>query len=616
MNSDDLHTIRGPALLLAGPGTGKTYRLAMRIKHLIEQVGVAPQEITVITFTAPAAKNMRDKISDETRPELYLPYRSQPKAITTMHSLGFRVLRENAADLGLDENLNVVSDDYLRSVLIGDAAQLAGFTREDGRETGLCRQFGDCRPDDDSPKCTICRKYKDILRSCSAVDYDEQILLACSLFRDRPDILERYRASCRHLLVDEYQDINAAQHELICLLSNGQREGLFVVGDDDQSIYSWRGGSPEFIRRFAEDFGPESTVRPLLKSYRCHRHVLEGALHVVEQFDPGRLPKGEFEYHVEDGPKIQIHNTPSDEKEAMAVRRVIEGALPSQDVLVLYPQRQFATAIIDTLRVAQIPFSSVASLPGSGLPLVATLSIWLRAPGASLSFRRCLQAFLESPASGLPSRKVRKAEKKQQREDAFRLFSNLWRDVLAGDNESLWVSLSARSEMQAYSAAFAAFSALLSSFEEGGSLSEFSASVTESLAPWSNIPEFLREVISWVELGSEGTTFGQPPNVRVMSFQAAKGLEAKVVCVLGAEEGIIPRQEDDEFLAEQSRLFFVSMTRAINELHLFHARKRSGAVVHRTIYRNGKPPDIRRSRFIEAIPDANAEGVFHRAWVK
>jgi len=613
MSNDDLHTIPGPALLLAGPGTGKTFRLAKRIKYLVEELSVPPAEITVITFTAPAAKNMRDKISDETRPELYLPYHSQPKAITTMHSLGYRVLRENAADLGLTETLNVVPDDYLRSVLIGDAAQLAGFRRDDGKNTARCRQFGACQPDEGNPKCITCQKYKDILRSCSAVDYDEQILLACSFLKANPDILARYKASSRHLLVDEYQDINPAQHELISLLSEGQREGLFVVGDDDQSIYSWRGGSPEFIRHFKADFAPDATVTQLLTSYRCHRHVLQGAMRVVEEFDSARLPKGEFEYETEDGLKIQIHNAPSDEKEAIAVRRVIEGALPSQDVLVLYPHRQFAKAIIDVLRVAQIPFSAAASMPGSGLPLIATLNTWLRTPDDSLSFRRCLQAFFERPASGVPSSRVRKREKIEERERAFRLISDLWQDVLTGDSASLWDALRARQNQASYALASTAFTTLLTLFKDEASLQAFSGKVAEILAPWSNITEFLSEATSWVELGSQGATFGQPPNVRIMSLQAAKGLEAKVVCVLGLEDGTIPREGNVESLAEQSRLFFVSMTRAINELHLFHARKRSGAIVYRRIYRKGEPPDIRRSRFIDAIPDINAEEVFHRA---
>lgn len=613
MSDDDLHTIRGPALLLAGPGTGKTYRLAKRIKYLVEEINVSPDEITVITFTSPAAKNMRDKISDDTRPELYLPYRLQPKAITTMHSLGYKIIRDNAVHLGLSENLNVVHGDYLRLVLICDAAQISGFSRKDGNETARCRQFGDCKPNDSYSKCTICKKYKEILSSCSAVDFDEQILLACSLLRDRPDILDKCKASCRHLLVDEYQDINTAQHELINLLSDGQREGLFVVGDDDQSIYSWRGGSPEFIRRFEDDYGSEATVIPLLKSYRCRRHVLEGAMSIVEKFDSMRLPKGKFKYDSEDGPEIQIHNTPSDRKEAIAVRRVIQDALPSQNVLVLYPQRQFATAVINELRAARIPFSTAASKPGSGLPLIETLKTWLGAPANNLSFRRCLQAFLESPASGIPSHRVRREDKKQQREDAFQLISDLWLDVLKGDAESLWSSLTSRQELPAYSVASTIFSNLLRLFDDGKSMPEFTSNVVESLAPWSNIAGFLEEISSWVELCLQGTTFGQPPNVRIMSFQAAKGLEAKVVCVIGAEDGTIPGEGDDEYLAEQSRLFFVGMTRAINELHLFHARKRSGAIVHRSVYREGKPSDIGRSRFIDLIPTVNTVHVFHRA---
>lgn len=613
MSSDDLHTIPGPALLLAGPGTGKTFRLAKRIRYLVEELEVPPSEITVITFTAAAAKNMRDKISDETRPELFLPYRSQPRAITTMHSLGYKVLRENAVDLGLAEPLNVVSNESLRSVLVGDAAQLAGFRRDDGKETALCRQYGACQPDESTPKCTTCQMYKDILRSCSAVDFDEQILLACSFLSDKPDVLARYQASSKHLLVDEYQDINAAQHELICLLSEGQREGLFVVGDDDQSIYSWRGGSPEFIRRFEVDFAPDATVTPLLKSYRCHRHVLDGAMCVVEEFDSARLPKGEFKYEAEDGPKIKIHSAPSDEKEAIAVRRVIEDALPSQDVLVLYPQRQFASATINALRAARIPFSAAASLPGSGLPLIASLSAWLSTPTDSLSFRRCLQAFLESPASGIPSTRARKTEKKEEREHAFHGIADLWQDVLSGEAASLWAALSDRKDQDSYSAAFNAFASLLTIYTTEESLSRFASGVTEVLSPWRSTAGFLSEITSWVELGSQGANFGQSPNVRIMSFQAAKGLEAKVVCVLGLEDGTIPREGNDESLAEQSRLFFVSMTRAINELHLFHARKRSGAVVYRKVYKKGEPPDIRRSRFIDVIPDVNAEDVFHRA---
>jgi DNA helicase II / ATP-dependent DNA helicase PcrA len=398
MNDDALHTLPGPALLLAAPGTGKTHRLGRRVKYLVEDRGISPEHITVITFTAAAARNMRETISNESRPELFLRYSSQPRLICTMHSLGHRMIRESAGHLGLQEPVNVVTDDQLRSVLMGDAAQLGGFSRSCGKEAAACRQSGTCRREKNRT-CAICDMYRAILRSCSAVDHDEQILLACSLLKDRADLLAKYRASARHLLVDEYQDINVAQFEMISILSDGQRDGLFVVGDDDQSIYSWRGGSPVFIRSFEQHFGSEATVVPLLKSYRCHKHILDGAMAIVEEYDTERHPKGDFEYKVEEGPKIQIHNVPSDEKEAKVVRQIIQRVLPSQDVLVLFPQIQYSKAIAAELRRHQIPFSAPISIPGTGMPLVASLATWLKDPRDNLSLRRCLEAYLNSPGS-------------------------------------------------------------------------------------------------------------------------------------------------------------------------------------------------------------------------
>lgn len=609
MSNDDLHTLSGPSLLLAGPGTGKTYRLGKRIKHLVEEKHVPPDEITVITFTAAAARNMRDRISDDSRPAISLPYASQPKSICTMHSLGYRIIRENAPSLGLREPLRVVPDE-LRLTLLGDAAQLAGFPRSVGEDTAQCRQNGDCKPES-IPKCKTCDQYKAILHCCSCVDHDEQVLLACRFLKDNPTVLAKYRAFTRHLLVDEYQDINAAQFELISLLSDGQRDGLFVVGDDDQSIYSWRGGSPDFIRRFKEDFGSEATVEPLVESFRCGRHILEGALSVVQQCDSSRLDKGNFTY-TKDGLKIQVHNVPSDAKEAREVKKILQRVLPSQDVLILFPHRTLSAAIAKELRASQIPFTSQMTFPGAGLPLVSSLSLWLADPLDSLSFRRCLDAYLENPAKGIPSKRVKKLEKKEQREEAFGQVAELWNPVISGDSHSLWDALNSRRDGDdLYRSLYSAFSGLLELGTPEGDPAAFLARLAEEMAPWRKVSDFLSEASSWVELASQSANLGQTTDVRLMTFQAAKGLEAKVVCVIGLEEGTMPREDSN--MAEQSRLLFVSMTRAVNELHLFHARKRSGQVVFRNMYKDGGPPSIRRSRFVDAIPKEHSEEVFHQA---
>lgn len=612
--SKDLHKLSGPLLLLAGPGTGKTYHLGKRIKFLVEELNVPPENITVITFTAAAAKNMRDKISDMTKPDLYLPYKRQPTSIRTMHSLGYKILRENAPSIGLEEIVSVVTSDRLRKILVGDAAQLAGYDRDDGQETTQCRQFGACKHSDEK-KCHICSTYQRILRSCCAIDYDEQILLACNLLMKMPHLLARYQTECRHLLVDEYQDINAAQFELICLLSKGQSDGLFVVGDDDQSIYSWRGGSPEFIRRFGEDFGDEARIEALGKSFRSHKHLLEGSISIVRDFDPERLPKDDFEYHVEEGPKIQIHNAPSDQREAAIVRAIVERALPSLDVLVLFPHRGFAAAVAQELRNAGINFTAPMTLPGEGLPLISVLSTWLRNSHDSLAFRESLEAFLDNPATGIPSKKVKKPEKKEERESIFKKISSLWEHVVGSEAPSLWASLELERENDGlYSAIFSSFSDIIALYNKAQDPASFVAQVIKTLGPWKQTEGFLEEVDTWVESSGQWAGYGQGSDVQLMTLQGAKGLEAKIVCVIGLEDGILPRFDPSEKeLAEQSRLMFVSMTRAIEELHLFHARKRSGGLIFKSPYKQGKRPDIQRSRFLDHIPDEHREERYHRA---
>ncbi len=236
LTKDTLHKANGPLLLLAGPGTGKTYRLGRRAKFLVEEAEVAPEEIAIITFTAAAAANMREQISDPDETDLFIPSSLQPDTIRTMHSLGYSILRQHAGEVDLPEDITVIGADRTRSILLGDAAQLAGYERHRGEAVDECRRVGACEPED-TPKCEVCGVYRKMLRSCGAVDYDDQILLACDLLEQNHQVASEWRAKCRHLLVDEYQDINASQFRLIRLLAAGQEDGLFAVGDDDQSIY-------------------------------------------------------------------------------------------------------------------------------------------------------------------------------------------------------------------------------------------------------------------------------------------------------------------------------------------------------------------------------------------
>jgi len=585
IKEDEIHKMHGPLLLLAGPGTGKTYELAKRINFLVKEEKIDPKNITVITFTTAAARNMHERISDSSKTDLYIPPEKQP-LICTMHGLGNRILSEKASNLGLSENIQVVYSDTLRNILVRDAAQLAGFNRDDGEGTAKCRQFGDCKPSH-SPKCKICEQYQSILRSCSAIDYDDQILLACKLLKEDSYMLKKYRNYCQHLLVDEYQDINSGQFELIDLLSEAQREGLFVVGDDDQSIYSWRGGSPKFIRRFETFFKNEAKVKALKKSFRCHPHILEGAISVVINYDRNRLSKGEFEYEKGEGKKIEVHNVPSDEKEAKKIRSIAERVFPSRSVLILVPHRGFISTIIEELRRLRIPYSAPINLPGEGLPLISTLSQWLKDNAGSLSFREILEAFINNPYSGIPSKLCRNREKLEKRKNDLQKISGLWRHVIEGNANSFWESLELeKANDELYSKSFSAFNQLrlLSYTREDPSV--FISEVVKTLRPWKKTQFLLDEIDLWVETSKHIEGAVQKSVVQLMTFQGAKGLEADVVCIVGLEEGTMPKRgSSPESITEQSRLMFVSMTRAVEELHLFHARKRSGAKVFRQIYR-------------------------------
>lgn len=607
------YKLPGPALLLAGPGTGKTYQLACRIKYLIEEQNITPDKIAVITFTTHAAASMRAKISDPNNAEFISP-KKQPSLICTMHSLGYRILREGHSDLEMPENITVAQPDTLRDILIEDAAQLAGFKRSDGRETAEHRQTGHADFKDDKNR-TISERYRQILRACCAIDHDDQILLAVEVLRRNPGLLEKYRASCNHLLIDEYQDINRAQFELICLLSEGQRKGLFVVGDEDQSIYLWRGGSPDYIRNFKKDFGPNALVEGLLESHRCPKHIYEGALAVVQKFDKGYISKGSMTFKCEDETKIQIHNVPSDEKEAEIIASIAKRGVPGAPVLVLLPDRGFTKAIIEKLRSRKIRFTAPLALPGNVIPLISTISSWLKDTSDNLRFRECLDSLIDNPMFGIPSKLSRTSEKLQAREDGLLKISALWNPVINGNTDSLWVALQSKVPRdELYSKIHSTLNNIKELKDHVDDPANLIAEIIRTFLPRKKTAQLLDEMESWTQYAIQTGDLIEAPPVKLIILQGAKGLQAKIVCVVGLQEGIMPRPDStQDKIAEQARLMYVSMTRAQNELHLFQARKRSSNVMRKVIYKKGFPPDLKPSPFLSVIPAEHVDKPFHPA---
>lgn len=607
----EIHEQPGPILLLAGPGTGKTYRIAQRIKHLCETKSIPRENVTVITFTAAAARNMHERISNSSKPAIYTPPSMQPKLICTMHSLGFKIISENAEYLGYDDSIQVLSSDSARNTLVGDATQLSGFKREEAHDTILCRQYGKCHPSDES-KCIICNKYRELLKSCSSIDYDDQILLANEVLRNRPEVLVDYKKKCSHLLIDEYQDINAGQFELIKFLTKGQEDGLFAVGDDDQSIYSWRGGTPRYIRRFRHYFGEKAQIVPLLKSFRCPKYILESALAIVETHDKNRLKKGDFEYENKNDGSIKIHNVASDRKEALVVKYIIRKSLPSKKVLVLIPGRRFGPILIDLLKQANINFYAPLNIPGEGFPIIKLLSSWIQNTNDSISLRQIISKLIDNKDFGVPSSRSRNKEPLEKREEALSLISSLWKDVLDKKVKNLWNSLERNiNKGELPEKLYETLKTLSESYEDQNNIKDFISNILESLRLWKYNNDFLDEVVAWIDLTNYLTSQTTESGVEIMTLQGAKGLEADVVCIIGMENGILPRDTDDlDNIPEESRLMLVSMTRAIEELHIFHARKRSGSLMYSQTFKAGKAT-FKKSLFIDSIPDEYIDNQYH-----
>lgn len=598
VNDDAFRVDGGPVLVLAGPGTGKTEQLARRVKYLVQEKNVPPDTITVITFTTGAARNMRKRLSDSGNERTYVPKEQQPELICTMHSLGLRIIAKNHRLVKLPKAPRLVASGKLRGYLIEDAAQLAEYARSQAEETGECRQKGACDPGH-QPKCEICDKYCDILRACKALDYDDHILLACKILKRRDDVRKAWQEKTRHLLVDEYQDINAAQYELIRLLSERQEKGLFVVGDDDQSIYGFRGASPEYIRQFAKHFGSAARVYPLPKCYRCPPHVLLAAQAVVQQYDVQRVPKSVPHFDTSPDTKVKVWHVRSQQQEAQKIASMAKEALPAGEVLVLVPGRRFMGPIKEKMRAWKVPCYSPTDAENTALYIIDFVRRWLEDEDDNLALRECIQGIIDV--------------KRQPKQEALRAISLLWKSVIE-QRRSLWAALNEEADASP-DGPIAQIVSVLEEIRASADepLEDFLKTVIGKLHPCGNkAGRFLKEVREWLE---ESEALRAPTGgaaAQILTAHSAKGLEADYVFVVGLEEGVWPKFDlSDSKLREAARRFYVSMTRASRELHLFYTRQRSTGITYL------KPPkgqdylQLKASQFMEAIPAEHVDTVYY-----
>src|SRR5580698_7659500 len=360
-----VETIRGPVLILAGAGTGKTRVITFRIAHMVER-GVAPGNILGVTFTNKAAREMQERVR-KLIPKSKLEDKANRPTICTFHSLCVRILRQHIEKLGYKKNFVIYDESEqlaaVKKILSGISAK--GEKTDPGAVLGMLSKFknGGERAgafSDPSVRALaehVAKRYESALHACNAVDFDDLILLTLRLFREHPDALEACRNKYRYVMVDEYQDTNASQFELVHSLTKVHRN-FCVVGDDDQSIYGWRGAEIANLLNLEEHF-PEVKIVKLGQNYRSTTTILNAANAIIKNNVRRRVKtlwsgKGA-------GTKIQLQTYSNDEDEAREVVAQIEFKrlayrIPWKECAILFRTNQQSRPIETALRTASVKY--------------------------------------------------------------------------------------------------------------------------------------------------------------------------------------------------------------------------------------------------------------------
>ncbi len=600
MNYEQIVTnFSSPTLVLAGPGAGKTYLLADRVKRLLDE-GRNKDTITVLTFGKDASQHMRKALID---PEGAFQVESERVPnISTMHSLGLSIVQENPRYVNLlKTELKVQNDENVKRLMYRDAALILGYTEEDSSNALECKQCGDCQKNPKSKQCEICEKYWEIMSKCNYVDFDDLILFACQILESNPKILSKYQGQAVHLLVDEYQDINAAQFKLIEMLCRNSRNGLFAVGDDAQTIYAFRGSNPEFILRFASDFTDAQTPS-LAHSRRCHKRIMNDAIKVLEKHYTKWTGKQKLEYHTPEGKAPHIWQLPSEISEAEMVAKVANYYVKrKKSVLILVPKKEFFPLISKKLSDYNVPHEcSINLLPKSvnkRLALAKRFIDWASNPSDSFITRLIIEDLINTGIAKVPgANKNRrcKPETISNRITEETRIAQLWETVdkktdlfsviqgLVNPDQTLEKIRDSLLTLLEYNNNF--------TNENKG---EFVKQLAITSEIWIDPSNFAEDLSSVMDMLNSSRPTG-PGSAQLMTMRKAKGLEADVVFIVGLEDDIMPSPSND--IVEEARLLYVSMTRVKEDLYLFHAYKRL-----RNISYGDDLMDKKRSRFLDAI---------------
>lgn len=591
----------GPLLILAGAGSGKTKVLTHRIAHILTTQGAWPEEILAVTFTNKAAKEMRERLSvlvGQQNSRMFMPW------MGTFHGICVRLLRIEGQAIGIPSNFVIYDEDdrqglikqVMKQLSIGDkelkartvSSVISNAKNElvDPETFATTAQFPQQRT-----IATIYSEYETARRAAGALDFDDLLIEAVRLLREQKQVRDKWRTKFKYILIDEYQDTNAAQYTIVKLLVNEKRN-IAVVGDDWQSIYSWRGADFTNILNFERDFSGATVVK-LEQNYRSSGSILEAASNVIAK----NTQRSDKKIWTAAGPgaPVQVHDANDEAEEAAIVAerisaQVAVGARSYGDFAVLYRtnaqsytlerafmrfripyqivggvrfyDRKEVKDIIAYLRLLYQPsdrmsFSRIVNIPARGIGATSLEKFLVWQAGSGMDFLAALHA-VEQTSTITPRAKTALAKLGDQ----LRIIQlHIETDPPAEVIEKLLTTIGYMEYLR-------------DGTPQAEAREENIGALLSDAQNFATIADYLEEVA----LMSSVDTSSDTEHVTFMTLHAAKGLEFPVVHIVGVEEGILPHARVYEAgpaeLEEERRLCYVGMTRAREELHLSYAHSR------------------------------------------
>ena len=659
-------TTEGPLLILAGAGSGKTRVITSRVAWLVRHAGIHPGRILAITFTNKAANEMKERVQD------LIGLESQGSWIGTFHSMMLRILRRHADLLGYRSSFTIF-DTYDQKRVMAEVLKQLGVGERSLTPAEALRRISHFKNNDMSPDdvdsaagdglyrkqwAGIFQAYQKSLFDKNAMDFDDILTQTLRLFRENPRVLDHYQERFRYILVDEYQDTNSVQYELVHLLS-AKHKNLCVVGDDDQSIYGFRGATIRNILDFEEDFRACTVIR-LEQNYRSTKTILAAANHVIVD-NQSRKRKTLWTAH-EEGVPIRVYRAADHIEEARFVAREIQrrfqaaeqGKLERPEIAVLYRMNALSRNLEFALRELGLDyriFGGTRFYDRSEIKDVTAYLVLIQSPENELAFRRVinqprrgigsvtlerLSEFAHDEGLTLfeaarQSDRVPELSRASGRLQVFVKMIDLLRAELAKDELSFaefikmveedsgliayYQELKARGDAEAESRIENLIELIsdaidfesrldVESMDDIWELSPEGDGIADHLSDRS-LGGLLRLFLERAALYSDQDKDPETPSVSLMTIHNAKGLEFDTVFVVSAEEDIFPSiraQEEADGIEEERRLAYVAMTRAKKELL-------NTAAVSRLLF--GRTQYNALSRFVDSIPDDLTEKSGH-----